>query len=128
MKACGVMLVALLQDGSTPLHYAAAFGQSHMVEILTDLGCDVNIKDNAQNTPLHIAAGQHKNYARDDVLYEADDCWQLVAVEGLSQWSAASVIWHLLRAFFWFWASSMQRPFVGLALETMAKCQRIVDL
>lgn len=29
-----------------------------MVEVLTSLGCDVNVKDSASNTPLHLAAGE----------------------------------------------------------------------
>jgi ankyrin repeat protein len=46
-----------LQDGSTALHYAAAFGQAHMIQVLVRLGCDVNVRDEAENTPLHLAAG-----------------------------------------------------------------------
>ncbi len=46
-----------LQDGSTPLHYAAAFGQSHIIRALVDAGCPVDSRDDAQNTPLHLAAG-----------------------------------------------------------------------
>ena len=47
-----------MQDGSYPLHYAAAFGQSHVVEALVEAGCPVDCKDDAQNTPLHLAAGR----------------------------------------------------------------------
>lgn len=46
-----------MQDGSTPLHYAAAFGQSAVVEALVRAGCPVDVRDNASNTPLHLAAG-----------------------------------------------------------------------
>ena len=46
-----------MQDGSYPLHYAAAFGQSHVIETLVKAGCPVDSKDDAQNTPLHLAAG-----------------------------------------------------------------------
>ncbi len=45
------------QDGSTPLHYAAAFGHAGAVETLVQAGCDVDVRDHACNTPLHLAAG-----------------------------------------------------------------------
>ena len=47
-----------MQDGSTPLHYAAAFGQSSVVETLVNGGCSIDATDDAQNTPLHLAAGE----------------------------------------------------------------------
>ncbi len=50
----------MVQDGSTPLHYAAAFGQSCVIETLVDAGCPVDATDDAQNTPLHLAAGEAK--------------------------------------------------------------------
>lgn len=49
----------LLQDGSTPLHYAAAFGQTHVLETLVQAGVAVDSRDDACNTPLHLAAGGH---------------------------------------------------------------------
>lgn len=45
------------QDGSSPLHYAAAFGQAAVVEPLVRAGCSVSCTDDARNTPLHLAAG-----------------------------------------------------------------------
>ena len=45
------------QDGSTALHYASAFGQTHVLEALTAAGCAVDARDSAHNTPLHLAAG-----------------------------------------------------------------------
>ena len=51
------------QDGSTPLHYAAAFGQAHIVGALIEAGCSVDSTDDAKNTPLHLAAGVHMAYA-----------------------------------------------------------------
>ena len=45
------------QDGSTPLHYAAAFGQTHVLETLVKAGIAVDNRDDARNTPLHLAAG-----------------------------------------------------------------------
>ena len=47
-----------MQDGSTPLHYAAAFGQTHVLETLVKAGIAVDNRDDARNTPLHLAAGQ----------------------------------------------------------------------
>lgn len=50
------------KDGSTALHYGAAFGQTHVLAPLVAAGCPVDSRDNALNTPLHLAAGarQHK--------------------------------------------------------------------
>ena len=36
----------MLQDGSTPLHWAAYNGQSSAVETLVDIGATVDIEDN----------------------------------------------------------------------------------
>ena len=47
-----------MQDGSTPLHYAAAFGQTHVLETLVEAGIAVDNRDDARNTPLHLAAGE----------------------------------------------------------------------
>lgn len=30
-----------------------------MVEVLVKAGCDVDVRDHALNTPLHLAAGEH---------------------------------------------------------------------
>jgi len=46
------------KDGSTALHYAAAFGQTHVLAPLVTAGCPVDSRDNALNTPLHLAAGE----------------------------------------------------------------------
>jgi ankyrin repeat protein len=51
--------LSVWQDGSTPLHYAAAFGRAHVVQALVKAGCSVDARDNASNTPLHLAAGAH---------------------------------------------------------------------
>jgi len=50
--------VCRLQDGSTPLHYAAAFGQTHVLETLVKAGIAIDNRDDARNTPLHLAAGR----------------------------------------------------------------------
>ena len=55
--------VCCLQDGSTPLHYAAAFGQTHVLETLVKAGIAIDNRDDARNTPLHLAAGQSSSSA-----------------------------------------------------------------
>lgn len=58
LLACdGVSVDVRIKDGSTPLHYAAAFGHTHVVEAICSAGCSVDVRDNALNTPLHLAAG-----------------------------------------------------------------------
>ena len=47
-----------MQDGSTPLHYAAAFGQTGVIRTLMQSGCPVDATDDAKNTPLHLATGE----------------------------------------------------------------------
>jgi ankyrin repeat protein len=51
------MLIRLSQEGSTALHFAVASGQTELLEGLLAAGCPVGARDNADNTPLHIAAG-----------------------------------------------------------------------
>ena len=51
------VLAPRMQDGSTPLHYAAAFGQAGVMPALVAAGCGVDATDDARNTPLHLAAG-----------------------------------------------------------------------
>ena len=46
-----------LQEDSSILHHAAAFGQAQVLEILVAAGVIVDARDKAQNTALHIAAG-----------------------------------------------------------------------
>ena len=47
-----------LQEDSSILHHAAAFGQAQVLEILVAAGVIVDARDKAQNTALHIAAGE----------------------------------------------------------------------
>jgi hypothetical protein len=51
------------KDGSTSLHYGAAFGQTHVLAPLVAAGCPVDSRDNALNTPLHLAAGERQHHS-----------------------------------------------------------------
>ena len=42
--------------GNTPLHEAAEYGHTEMIELLHKLGAEVNAGDNDGDTPLHEAA------------------------------------------------------------------------
>ena len=48
------------RDGSTPLHIAVRNGQIEFVEVLIANGADVNARDNAQLTPIDLAAAQDR--------------------------------------------------------------------
>ena len=65
-----------VQDGSTPLHYAAAFGQTGVIRTLMQSGCHVDATDDAKNTPLHLAAGEPAPI----VVLLSLMCWKPVAV------------------------------------------------
>lgn len=41
--------------GVTPLHYACYFGNRRAIDLLLDLGADINSKDDEGNTCLHFA-------------------------------------------------------------------------
>ena len=56
----GVDINARDQNGSTPLHWAARYGQKQVVELLINKGADVDAKDNSGSTPLDRAIqGNH---------------------------------------------------------------------
>jgi len=42
-------------DGNTPLHLAAAIGDSESAQVMIDKGFDVNCRNNNSRTPLHLA-------------------------------------------------------------------------
>ena len=45
-------------DGDTPLHVAAIWGDVEAIEMLVDVGADVNAAGDMGCTPLHEAVGQ----------------------------------------------------------------------
>ena len=51
------LLCYTMQEGSTALHFAVASRQNELLEGLLSAGCPVDARDNAENTPLHVAAG-----------------------------------------------------------------------
>ena len=46
---------ARTDDGQTPLHFAARFGNVEVLELLIRRGADVHSRDRWGNTPLHFA-------------------------------------------------------------------------
>jgi len=48
--------VRKLEDGTTPLHFAAQFGQEDCARALLDGNADVNARDFVLCTPVHVAA------------------------------------------------------------------------
>ena len=64
----GADIESEVEDGSTPLHYAAKFKASQeMVALLLDRGADIKARDDSGGTPLHYAAGfNHKEWSNSD--------------------------------------------------------------
>jgi len=42
--------------GKTPLHYAVTYGAAELVDVLPEIGADLNADDDTGMTPLHVAA------------------------------------------------------------------------
>jgi ankyrin repeat protein len=49
------------KNGMIPLHYASHCSNKRVIDILLDLGSDINSKDKDGNTPLHHAVNSSKN-------------------------------------------------------------------
>ena len=54
--AAGADVMARYQGGSTPLHWAARFGNPANIQALLDAGADVMARNKYSWTPLHSAA------------------------------------------------------------------------
>ncbi len=48
--------VRKLEDGTTPLHFAAQFGQDDCIRTLLHGNADINVRDFVLCTPVHVAA------------------------------------------------------------------------
>lgn len=53
---CGADIETKDDDGGTPLHWAAGFGEPSVVTVLLDYGANIEAKDDSGRTPLHRAA------------------------------------------------------------------------
>ena len=69
-----VLAVPPNNDGTakSALHCAAGTGNLALVKSLLDLGADVNVKDDASNTPLFSASGSIRYYKRREVANNLD--------------------------------------------------------
>jgi len=56
----GANIHATDNDGSTPLHFAAEYGNLEVVKLLLKRGADKNLKDKYGNTPLESAKSRHQ--------------------------------------------------------------------
>lgn len=43
-----------VQNGKTPVHYAAENGHTNIIKILTENGCDLNIKDKVSSSFMQL--------------------------------------------------------------------------
>ena len=58
----GADLNAQANDGLTPLHKAAEWGQVEVVSVFLEHGANVGVEDNQGATPLHAGCGDEDNY------------------------------------------------------------------
>ena len=65
--------MARSEDGTTPLHYAAAYSNDNpaVLEVLIAAGADLNTRTEDGNTPLHYAADSNDDSAVLEVLIAA---------------------------------------------------------
>ena len=56
LLVCGASVYCRNENGSTPLHFAAAGGHIAVCEKLLGAGADVNVRNKTGSTPLHFAA------------------------------------------------------------------------
>ena len=70
-------------EGSTPLHHVALFGNSKKVELLLKFGADARAKDKNRNTPLMYA----KHRGDPHILYEFEAYWGRVKWEKIARYN-----------------------------------------
>ena len=86
------LVFARLQAGKTALHWAAQFGEAQLLHELMRTADDVNQRDEAGNTPLHLAALNGHLCASTVLLYPSlnlTDCWTAITLNLHLGWDAA---------------------------------------
>ena len=69
--------------GNTPLHSAACYGDVEMVQVLLDLGADVNFRNNGRRTPLnYIPCGSPGYFGVPNISQLLADVVRLLLVRG----------------------------------------------
>ncbi len=96
-----------VEKGQTPLHRAAFWGFSEVVELLLDRGADVNAVDARLQTPLHLAVargGKHSAkilYARGADLALRDDQGRTPTERAGEPVVDDRNLWRYLRIYLW---------------------------
>ena len=89
--------------GSTPLIWAAAYGQDQVVQELIRAGADVNGKDKNKHTALHRASWSGhssviKTLAEAGANLNVQDEWGMTPLMWAAYWGYANVVVELIRA------------------------------
>jgi ankyrin repeat domain-containing protein 50 len=82
----GADLTLRLQNGSQPLHSAAARGDVERVQILVDAGADVDAQNHTGRTPLHWAAEAENCEIVAKLLYLGADATQTADDAAVTAW------------------------------------------
>ncbi|KAI7981766.1 Ankyrin repeat-containing protein [Camellia lanceoleosa] len=74
------------EDGWTPFHYAACFGNEDGVKLMLEIDKSVAYittgEKGDEKTALHIAAANGRQRVMEKILSECPDCWEMVNSEG----------------------------------------------